>query len=209
MIFNAICSFRREKTAAILLELQNRLTTACDSIEDVRLFLTDLYLLIKERTNHLYGGSKVNFPGNADIIREIQHKQYLYEIIGMFTMQFESIISVIGVSSSDTVVDEVLDYMEHHYMENIKLEGIAPLFGYNSSYLGKLFSRKVGENFNLHLDRIRIEHAKDILRREDMKVYEIAENIGYNNVDYFHIKFKRFVGTTPAEYRKNYGETTA
>ena len=37
-----------------------------------------------------------------------------------------------------------------------------------------------------------------------MKVYEIAEAVGYKNVDYFHKKFKKYVGLSPAEYRKKY-----
>lgn len=35
-----------------------------------------------------------------------------------------------------------------------------------------------------------------------MKVYEIAEKVGYSNVDYFHTKFKKSEGISPAEYRR-------
>ena len=87
-------------------------------------------------------------------------------------------------------------------MDNIKLENIAPLFGYNSSYLGKIFSRKVGVGFNVFVDQVRIEQSKNLLTESDMKVYEIAEKVGYRNVDYFHTKFKKYVNMSPAEYRK-------
>ena len=77
-------------------------------------------------------------------------------------------------------------------MDNLKLETLAPLFGYNSAYLEKIFTKKVGESFNSYLDRVRIEQLKILLEDETLKVYEIAERIGYKNVDYFHKKFKKY-----------------
>ncbi|MDE6129557.1 MAG: helix-turn-helix domain-containing protein, partial [Lachnospiraceae bacterium] len=59
-----------------------------------------------------------------------------------------------------------------------------------------------GESFNSYVDHIRIEHSKDLLLQNNYKVYEIAERVGYRNVDYFHKKFKKYVGESPAEFRK-------
>lgn len=104
--------------------------------------------------------------------------------------------------SGESVVDEMLHYIDHNYADNLKLETLAPLFGYNSAYLGKLFTKTVGESFNSYLDRIRIEHSKTLLNNQELKVYEISELVGYNNVDYFHKKFKKYVGMSPAEFRR-------
>ena len=59
------------------------------------------------------------------------------------------------------------------------LKNIAPLFGYNSSYLSKIFNKKVGEGFNIFVDKVRIKHSKELLLTTDLKVYEIAEKVGY------------------------------
>ena len=83
------------------------------------------------------------------------------------------------------------------------METIAPLFGYNSAYLGKIFSKTVGESFNSYVDNKRIAYSKELLIQNKLKVYEIAELVGYKNVDYFHKKFKKYVGESPAEFRKN------
>ena len=54
---------------------------------------------------------------------------------------------------------------------------------------------------------MRINHAIELLMDNKLKVYETAERIGYKNVDYFHKKFKKYVGVSPAEYRnKKRGE---
>ena len=193
---------KRNQMAEMLHELEGKLYSCDEDIPQIKLFLTDLYLSIKEKIFHLYHNADIPFPSNAEIIEFINDKYYLYEIVLFFTEQFEMIIRTIGNPSSESVMDDIIHYIEHNYMDNIKLENIAPLFGYNSSYLGKIFTKKVGQGFNVFVDKIRIEHSKDLLVNSSLKVYEIAEKVGYRNVDYFHTKFKKYVKQSPAEYRK-------
>ncbi len=105
-------------------------------------------------------------------------------------------------SSRITVLDELLLYIETHYSENLKLELIAPLCGYSSAYLGKIFTQRAGESFNSYVDHCRIRHAKEFLKNEKWKVYEVAAQVGYRSVDYFHKKFHHYVGMSPLEYRR-------
>ncbi|NRF95305.1 response regulator transcription factor [Paenibacillus frigoriresistens] len=95
----------------------------------------------------------------------------------------------------------ILDFISAHYREDIKLEFLAQLFNYNSSYLGKLFKSQTGLSFNAYLDDIRMQEAKRLLINGS-KVYEVAEIVGYANVDYFHLKFKKSVGVSPSSYRE-------
>lgn len=193
---------KRNQMAEALNELENDLYYATEDIPKIRLYLTDLYLSIKERLSHLYHNESIPFPGNAEIIKAIGEKYYLYEIILFFTEQFEVIMHAIGNPSSNSVMDDIIHYIEHNYMDNIKLETIAPLFGYNSSYLGKIFNKKVGMGFNMYVDLVRINQSKKLLSQTDLRVYEISEKVGYRNVDYFHTQFKKYVRQSPAEYRK-------
>ena len=201
-LFGYLQAYNRNMLAETLSELQAELYNAADSIPEIRLFLTDLCLQIKERTNRLYHNENICFPGNGEIIKSIEDCFYLYEIILYLSELFELVISSNGNTSRESVLDDILYYIDHNFAGNITLENIAPLFGYNSSYLGKLFSKKVGENFNSYIDHVRIEHSKELLLSSDMKVYSVAEKVGYRNVDYFHIKFKKYVGQSPAEFRK-------
>ncbi len=116
--------------------------------------------------------------------------------------QFDGVLAAIGTGSRNDVLDNILYYIEKNYAEPLKLESIAELFGYNSAYLGKLFTRKVGCNFNAYVDQTRIGKAKELLCTGSWKVYEIAARVGYRNVDYFHKKFRALEGISPAEYRK-------
>lgn len=55
------------------------------------------------------------------------------------------------------------------------------------------------------MDHKRIDCSKQLLLENNLKVYEIAEQVGYKNVDYFHKKFKKYVGISPVEFRNGQG----
>ena len=206
-LFDYIQSFNRNKVAETLFSLEQYLFSVDSDTESIKLMLADMYLQIKEKMNLTYPEASIPFPSNADVITLIQSKNYLYEIIQYFSEQFEMVMNATGSSSRDSLFDDILYYIDHNYTSNLKLEAIAPLFGYNSAYLGKIFSKNVGENFNSYVDHVRISQSKKLLKENRMKVYEISEAVGYRNVDYFHKKFKKYEGISPAEYRKNLGMT--
>lgn len=72
----------------------------------------------------------------------------------------------------------------------------------NSAYLGQTFKKQYGESFKDHLNRIRIEAAERLLLYSDKKIYEIAEEVGYKDMDYFINKFIALKGCTPAKFRR-------
>ena len=197
----------RKKVGETLSSLEELLYNVKNDINQVKLFLIDLYLSIKERINILYKNNDIPFAGNSSVISMIVQKHYLYEITQYLLEQFEMVMNSTGNPGRNNVMDDILYYIDHNYQNNIKLETIAPLFGYNSAYLGKIFSKTVGENFNSYVDHMRIERSKELLLSNAYKVYEIAEKVGYRNVDYFHKKFRKYVGISPAEFRKKNGGT--
>lgn len=197
-----IQTYNRTMTVDELSGLEASLSHVPAQISDIKLFLTDLYLQIKGDIKRNYTSTEIPFASNSSVIEFIGSQNYLYEIIRFLSEQFEIIMNAMGNPSRDTILDDVLYYIDHNFRDNIKLETIAPLFGYNSAYLGKIFTKSVGESFNSYVDHKRIDHSKQLLMENTLKVYEIAEQVGYKNVDYFHKKFKKYVGVSPAEFRK-------
>lgn len=202
ILTNYLQANNRKQIAATFFSLEEYLYNVDNSIDSVRLFLTDLFLQLKENISKHYNSSRVLFPSNSAIIDHIDNCHYLYEIILYISEQVKTIMDGNDSSSRDAILDDILYYIDNNYQNNIKLETIAPLFGYNSAYLGKLFTKAIGENFNSYVDHRRIEHSKKLLEQKNIKVYEVSEQVGYKNVDYFHKKFKKYVGISPAEYRK-------
>lgn len=201
-LLGCIQSYNRRSLAEVLTQLRDQLSGSSDPTRSIRLFLTDLYLQVREQISRLYPNFNIPFLTNAEIIRTIHEATYLYQIIRFFSQRFILFMDATGGGNRDSVLDDILHYIHHNYASNITLETIAPLFGYNRSYLGKIFTKKMGQNFNAYVDHVRIEKSKELLLSENSKIYLIAERVGYRNVDYFHIKFRKYVGMSPAEYRK-------
>lgn len=198
-----IQAYNRQMITDTLHELEISLANVPDEISEIKLFLTDLYLQIKENISRNYASTTFPFESNSAVIEFVGSRNYLYEILHFLAEQFEMTMNAMGSDSTDAVLNDVIFYIDHNFQNNIKLDTIAPLFGYNSAYLGKIFSKTVGESFNSYIDHKRIELSKQLLLENKLKVYEIAEQVGYKNVDYFHKKFKKYVGQSPAEYRKS------
>jgi len=98
-------------------------------------------------------------------------------------------------------IAKVKAYIEHHYRDNISLKQIAAKFYMNPVYLGQLFKKTYDTYFNDYLCQIRVEQSRRLLRQTDMRIYEIAEQVGFNNAEYFVTKFEQIAGMTPTEYR--------
>ncbi|MGM7724425.1 response regulator transcription factor [Metabacillus sp. Hm71] len=115
--------------------------------------------------------------------------------------QFKNMIKCFDNGQTDVTLKKMIDLIHKEFNQNLRLETLAEVFNYNSAYLGKLFKNHTGEYFNTYLDKVRIENGKQLLL-QGYKVYEVAEKIGYANVDYFHRKFKKYVGLSPSSFRK-------
>lgn len=87
------------------------------------------------------------------------------------------------------------------YAEDLSLQTVSQQINVNPSYLSRIFKQETGENFVAFLTRVRIEKAQQYLRDRSLKVYEIADKVGYRNTTYFSKIFKKVTGVSPEEYR--------
>ncbi|CAM3339201.1 response regulator transcription factor [Paenibacillus lupini] len=134
-------------------------------------------------------------------IPELYREYRFNSLTRRVTAIIEEIADSLDNTSADKQIKRMIDLIHRNYKENLKMETLAELFNYNSAYLGKLFKQVTGENFNTYLDKVRMEQAK-ILLEQGLKVYQVAEMVGYANVDYFHSKFRKYVGSSPSVYKK-------
>ena len=105
--------------------------------------------------------------------------------------------------SERTIIKKVKKYVLDNYEQSITLKDVEEKFFINKSYFSWLFSKVVGQTFTEYIAGVRIEAAKNLLREEhSIKVYEVAERVGYNDYRNFSKSFKKVVGVTPLKYRE-------
>lgn len=82
------------------------------------------------------------------------------------------------------------------------LKKMATELGFSPSYLSVLIKKELGLPFQDYLVQERIKKAKLLLLTSDLKIYEIAEQVGFEDMNYFSQRFKQIAGVTPRQYKK-------
>ncbi len=99
------------------------------------------------------------------------------------------------------VIKKAMLFIAQHYSSNITLQDVADYVHLNASYFSTIFKQYRGISFREHLNMVRIEEAKHLLRHTDYPVLNIALTIGFEDQSYFSKVFKRYTGLTPKQYR--------
>ena len=87
------------------------------------------------------------------------------------------------------MLGEIEREIRENYAKNITLKSLSEKYYVNSAYLGQLFRKKNGQSFKDYLNNYRMERAADLLLHTDKKIVEIAEEVGYHDLDYFVNRF--------------------
>lgn len=121
-----------------------------------------------------------------------------------FAKNYAEYLLQLRQDNSHKILYNVKMEIENNYSSNITLKGLSEKYYINSAYLGQIFHKKFQQSFKDYLNDYRIEKATTLLTRTDKKIQIIAQEVGYNEVDYFVSKFITKVGCTPSRYRKEH-----
>ena len=107
---------------------------------------------------------------------------------------------------SSDIMSSAIRYIEKHYTEEtLSLNAVAQAINISANYLSALFSQKMGISFVEYLTQKRMNRAKQLLQRTNMRSSEIAYEVGYRDPRYFSFVFRKTQGCTPRAFRA--GET--
>ncbi|MFC2768911.1 MAG: helix-turn-helix transcriptional regulator [Mitsuokella sp.] len=98
----------------------------------------------------------------------------------------------------------IKEYIDAHYLEDLKLSAIADALHINPYYLSHTFKSVAGISPMAYIIRRRIDEAQNLLLTTDMTITAIAMECGYHNSNYFQSVFKGIVGMTPGRYRRTW-----
>ncbi|MBO5215487.1 MAG: helix-turn-helix domain-containing protein [Clostridia bacterium] len=104
---------------------------------------------------------------------------------------------------NEDAVSIIMRAVQEDYVSPPTLGAIALKLGYSVPYLSMRFKEVTGIGYRDYIIRVRMEEARRLLANTDKKIVEIAECVGYSDVNFFYSVFKKTEGTSPAVFRKN------
>ena len=156
--------------------------------------------LINTISNIIYEYYKKGDKQSNDIIR--------YELLILFAKLLRISSRSNSVESSKKTESNLLSFMlyiEKNYA-SITLEEMGEYFGFNPNYLSTYLKKQTGKSFIklIHIQRINV--AAEYLRHTNASIEQISLKVGYENPSYFYKIFRKFLGISPSEYRKQIGK---
>jgi len=149
---------------------------------------------------------------NYNQYKLIQQHEFLQNIMSATTnaeldLTIKDLISfltkgIIGDSSGNLTVQRAKSMVHEFYDQGITLDEIALKLNITPEYLGTQFHKEVGVNFSSYIKNYRIKKAKELIIGTHLKLYEVADKVGYSDSKYFSQVFKECTGQLPTEYRK-------
>lgn len=103
----------------------------------------------------------------------------------------------------DTMIRAKRFILDNYSNPELTLGSVAGYVGLNEKYFSTRFTKEAGTTFSNYLTEIRIRKAKELMDKTDLKMYEISQQVGYNNVEHFTRVFKKVCQISPSAYKKS------
>ncbi|UVI27445.1 response regulator transcription factor [Paenibacillus spongiae] len=200
-----IRAFDDEGTADYIEALFNKMLEEKDSFKSIQLVSADLINLLHRVAREfgifieeLYKSDDIpyNQPQKFETIIDIRH--WLLDVYASLFAKLKRCPS--GRNKSPYGLKAV-QYVRQHFRRNISLHDAAVALGINASYLSRLFKDEYCLGFVEYLNKVRVEEAKALIDRAELRVKDIYKEVGFNNYTYFFRVFKDLTGMTPLEYK--------
>jgi len=149
---------------------------------------------IEEQASLSSGKFNYEIFTNFEFIADVE--LYIYELFLELLIGKKN-----GKPTYSFIVKKCIAFIQGNYTQNITLSEAAQAIEVSHSYLSFLFKQEMGINFNAYLSRYRVEQAKQLLKANNMKIYEVADAVGFSDPYYFSRVFKEITGTSCKEYR--------
>jgi two-component system response regulator YesN len=200
-LYQSVCTNQQNQVNNILEDMRGYMESSGWDTERVKAFYMHVYVsVMTSLIEHQHGLLEREFL-NPKVFETLYQQSNLFKLHGFIKYQLLTICEYIEDMKPQKTLEMVLDYMKHHYQEDLKIEALGKVFHYSSNYLGKQLKKETGKTFNALLDAVRLQEAQKLLSKPELKIYEIAQLTGFHDPDYFTAKFKKYFGLSPKEYR--------
>jgi AraC-like DNA-binding protein/ligand-binding sensor protein len=126
----------------------------------------------------------------------------LLEVFGQHISMAVDQIAVQMDNAEPPPIKRAKEFIEERKTENISMRDVAKVVNVSTFYFCKMFKKATGLTFTEYLSHVRISKAKNLLLNPNLRISEIAYDIGYQSLTHFNRTFHRIVGQSPSAYRK-------
>jgi len=144
---------------------------------------------------------KAYFSGK--IVTPVQHESAI-KLLAIFAQHLAIVSNQVIIQQENAevpVIKKAKEYMREHQAEKISLGNVARAVNMSAFYFCKMFKKVAGINFTDYLSRVRIERAQNLLLNPNLRVSEIAFEVGFQSLTHFNRVFKKITGQSPTDYR--------
>lgn len=144
-----------------------------------------------------------NLQALTEMIEKIYQADDIFGLKTIFISEITEIILYLHTEDSQytPVVKQIMEEVRKNYKEDMNLKTLAYKYHMNASYLGQIFQKEVGCSFTQYLSNMKNKIAKDLILNTNLKINDIAKEVGYPDTSYFYRKFKQCYGVSPASLR--------
>ena len=167
----------------------------------MRLLFSNIVTALLERYGESLGLGE-EFTHVSQRIMNCLRLRQIVEIMEEFVQQLVDLISGYRLRSLRHNVEKAIEYIHEHYCERIYLDDLANHVNLSKHYLCYLFKKETGTTITNYINDLRIEKAKQLLLDGEYAVKELYHRLGFRDQQYFSKTFKRIVGKTVTEYKR-------
>ncbi|MCS1406920.1 MAG: HTH-type transcriptional regulator YesS [Verrucomicrobia subdivision 3 bacterium] len=106
-------------------------------------------------------------------------------------------------NAEPVLITRARKYINDNITEELSLSQVATAVNASSFYFCKMFKRVTGLNFTNYVSRVRVEKAKELLHNPNLRISEIAFDVGFQSLTHFNRVFRKITGVSPTDYRRS------
>lgn len=185
----------------ILMDISMPQCNGLDAHKEILQFLPNVKTVIITAYNDFsYAQQALKFRV-ADFLLKPVDPNTLYHCLDQILTSLDAATTPATPAYTDNI-QKILDYIDLHFLDELKLGQIVELFHLSEKYLSRYFKQKTGCSYTDYVTSLKLERAKHLLRYSDAPIYEISMELNFTDASYFTKVFQKKEGLSPSEYRR-------
>ncbi len=141
---------------------------------------------------------------DQSLVLSVRQQESVGRLLGIFAEHLSMVSNQIVLQEQNAeppVITRAKAYITEHQTEELSLEQVARSVHTSKFYFCKMFKKSTGVHFTDYLSRLRTERARNLLLNPNLRISEIAYEVGFQSLTHFNRVFKRILGQSPTTYR--------